>query len=106
MKKGIIGALLSVALLVGAQVAAAETLANGAEPMAEAGLSVNINLADAETIASVLVGVGVEKARAIVAYREQHGRFYLAEEHSAVKGIGEGTLLKNAARIRVDDKIK
>jgi len=43
-------------------------------------VTVNINLADAETIASVLTGVGVERAKAIVAYREQHGRFYLAEE--------------------------
>jgi len=73
--------------------------------MANDDLSVNINSADAETIASVLMGVGVEKAKAIVAYREQHGRFYVAEELTAVKGIGKNTVLKNEARIRIDDEV-
>ena len=51
------------------------------------------------------MGVGVEKAKAIVAYREQHGRFYVAEELTAVKGIGKSTVLKNEARIRIDDEV-
>jgi len=64
MKKGLIFTFVSVLLLSVAQWS-----------MANDDLSVNINSADAETIASVLMGVGVEKAKAIVAYREQHGRF-------------------------------
>ena len=61
--------------------------------------TVNVNAADAETIADVLLGVGITKASAIVAYREKHGRFYSAEELSAVKGIGQSTIKKNAGRI-------
>jgi len=78
MKKGLIFTFVSVLVLSIAQWS-----------MANDDVSVNINSADAETIASVLVGVGVEKAKAIVAYREQHGRFYVAEELTAVKGIGK-----------------
>jgi competence protein ComEA len=94
MKKGLIFTFVSVLLLSVAQWS-----------MANDDLSVNINSADAETIASVLMGVGVEKAKAIVAYREQHGRFYVAEELTAVKGIGKNTVLKNEARIRIDDEV-
>lgn len=94
MKKGLIFTFVSVLLLSVAQWS-----------MANDDLSVNINSADAETIASVLMGVGVEKAKAIVAYREQHGRFYVAEELTAVKGIGKSTVLKNEARIRIDDEV-
>ena len=94
MKKGLIFTFVSVLMLSVAQWS-----------MANDDLSVNINSADAETIASVLMGVGVEKAKAIVAYREQHGRFYVAEELTAVKGIGKNTVLKNEARIRIDDEV-
>ena len=94
MKKGLIFTFVSVLMLSVAQWS-----------MANDDVSVNINSADAETIASVLVGVGVEKAKAIVAYREQHGRFYVAEELTAVKGIGKSTVLKNEARIRIDDEV-
>jgi len=62
-------------------------------------LTVNINEADAETLAAMLDGVGLQKAMAIVAYREEHGPFYLAEELTAVRGIGAGTVAKNTARI-------
>ncbi len=65
----------------------------------ETGLVVNVNEADATTIANVLKNIGVLKAQAIVDYREQHGRFYSAEELSAIKGIGEKTIAKNAHRI-------
>ena len=41
---------------------------------------VDVNTADAETIARVLVGVGQSKAEAIVAYREENGRFESVED--------------------------
>jgi|AntAceMinimDraft_1070359.scaffolds.fasta_scaffold96061_2 competence protein ComEA len=66
---------------------------------AETVLTVNINEADAETLAAILDGVGLKKAMAIIAYRDQHGPFYLAEELTAVKGIGAGTVVKNTGRI-------
>jgi competence protein ComEA len=65
-------------------------------------VTVNINEADAETLASTLNGIGLSKANAIVAYREANGPFYSAEELSAVRGIGMTTIEKNAGRIIVD----
>jgi competence ComEA-like helix-hairpin-helix protein len=63
---------------------------------------VNINVADAETLQRVLTGIGRSRAEAIVAYREANGKFYSAEELTAVKGIGTSTIEKNQSRIVVD----
>lgn len=60
---------------------------------------VNINSADAETLAAELTGVGPEKAAAIVAYREANGPFKSAKDLGAVKGIGEKTLENNRDNI-------
>ena len=65
--------------------------------------SVNINTADAATLARVLDGVGLKKAEAIVAHREAHGRFDSAEDLARVKGIGEATVRRNADKIRIVD---
>jgi len=62
---------------------------------------VNVNEADAETIAAALTGVGVSRAQAIVDYREQYGQFYSAEELTAVRGIGDSTVEKNLDKIRL-----
>jgi competence protein ComEA len=56
---------------------------------------VNINSADAETIAKSLDGIGLSKAKAIVAFREEHGPFKSADDLTQVKGIGPSTLQKN-----------
>ena len=64
-------------------------------------VTVNINQADAETLANVLDGVGLSRAEAIVAYREENGNFYSAEELSAVRGIGDSTIAKNNSKIIV-----
>ena len=53
---------------------------------------VNINTADAETMAAELNGIGLVKAQAIVEYRKKHGPFKSAEDLSLVKGIGERTV--------------
>jgi competence protein ComEA len=50
---------------------------------------VDINNADAGTLATALNGVGEAKARAIVAHRNQHGAFKSADELAQVKGIGQ-----------------
>ena len=62
---------------------------------------VNINTADAATMARVLNGVGLKKAQAIVEHREQHGRFDAATDLARVKGIGASTVAKNEAKIVV-----
>ena len=62
---------------------------------------VNINNADAETIAAELNGVGLSKAKAIVEYRTKHGPFRSVDDLSLVKGIGERTVDKNRSDIQV-----
>ncbi len=63
---------------------------------------VNVNTADAATIAASLKGVGQSKAEAIVAYRQQHGAFKSADELVQVKGIGQKTVDNNRALILTD----
>jgi competence protein ComEA len=65
---------------------------------------VNVNTADAETIAENLSGVGLSKAQAIVAYREAHGTFKHADELVNVKGIGLRTIDKNREYILVNQQ--
>lgn len=60
---------------------------------------VNVNQADAATLASAIVGIGPAKAAAIVAYREEHGPFKTVDDLLLVKGIGEATLEKNRDRL-------
>jgi competence protein ComEA len=75
-----------------------------AEEMAVAGQaqSVNINSADAETLAHNLVGVGLSRAQEIVRYREAYGPFYSVEDLMEVRGIGRSTLEKNRDRITLE----
>lgn len=65
--------------------------------------SVNVNSADAVTLAAVLDGVGMARAEAIVAYREANGRFGDLYDLSNVKGIGDRTIELNEQRIRLND---
>ena len=53
---------------------------------------VNINTADAKTIADALNGIGLKKAEAIVQYRTEKGPFKAIEELANVPGIGEKTI--------------
>ena len=94
--KQLMTALLTVLLLgIGQFAAAKEPGSDSADGI----VTVNVNEADAATIANTLVGVGYSRAQAIVEYRDKHGRFYSAEELTAVKGIGQSTVEKNLARI-------
>lgn len=67
---------------------------------ASAGEPVNINTADAASIATSLNGIGDAKARAIVEYREKNGPFKSADELVNVKGVGLKTVEKNRDLIR------
>ncbi len=60
---------------------------------------VNINKADAKTIAKSLNGIGMVKADAIVKYRKNNGSFTNLKELAKVKGIGAKILVKNKADI-------
>ena len=68
--------------------------------------SVNINKADASTLAKSLNGVGEKKADGIIKYRKDIGKFESAEEIMKVKGIGEKTFEKNKKDILVKDAKK
>jgi len=64
--------------------------------------AVNINKADAASIASALKGVGNARAEEIVRYREAYGPFSSVDELADVKGIGKSTLDDNRARITLE----
>lgn len=64
--------------------------------------AVNINSADAPTIAQELKGIGLKRAQAIVEYRTKHGPFHSADELAQVKGIGAKVIQNNKADIKLD----
>lgn len=63
---------------------------------------ININTADAQTLAAGLKGVGETRALEIVRYRETYGPFASAEELTEVKGIGKSTLEMNRDLITLE----
>lgn len=63
---------------------------------------VNINTADAKTLAKELDGIGAAKAQAIVDYRQKNGAFKTADDLLKVDGIGAKVLEQNRDNIRVD----
>lgn len=62
---------------------------------------ININNADAHTLATSIKGIGLKKAQAIVDYREANGNFVNIQDLASVKGIGEKTVAKNASLLTV-----
>ena len=65
---------------------------------------VNINTADAATLARELNGVGISKAELIVEYRDSHGAFKSADDLAKVKGIGKATIENNRENILLGSK--
>jgi competence protein ComEA len=63
---------------------------------------VNINTADAKTIAKELKGIGLSRAQAIVAHREKNGPFKSADDLARVKGVGMKVVEQNRANIKVE----
>lgn len=72
----------------------ASPVAFGAEP-------VDINSADAVTLATAISGVGEAKAKAIVEYRDKHGPFKSVDDLAQVPGIGEKTVAANKDKLTV-----
>ena len=62
---------------------------------------VNINTADAATLATELTGVGPALAEAIVADRKTNGNFATPQALTRVKGIGDRIVEMNKANILV-----
>jgi competence protein ComEA len=81
-------------LLLGLALALVSAFAMAAE-------MVNINTADADTLAAALNGIGPSKAAEIVRHREMNGPFADLESLTLVKGIGQRTLESNRGRLTV-----
>lgn len=62
---------------------------------------VDINSASATQLADAMNGVGIAKAEAIVAYRQENGPFKSIDQLAQVKGIGLMTVEKNREVIEV-----
>lgn len=69
--------------------------------LAFAAETIDINTADATTIATNMKGVGEAKAAAIVAYRTSNGAFQSVDDLVLVKGIGAKTLESNREVVMV-----
>jgi competence protein ComEA len=63
---------------------------------------VDINSADASTLAKELKGIGPARAEAIVAHRKQNGPFKSADDLARVKGIAQKVIDENRANIRIE----
>ena len=67
---------------------------------------VNLNTADAQTLSKAVKGIGPKRAEAIVAYREQHGRFKNLDELVNVRGIGKKFMARNEGVLKKVLKVK
>ena len=74
-------------------------LATGIGTLAAA--PIDINTADAATLATSIKGVGAARAEAIVAYRDQHGPFATVDDLANVKGIGSKIVEANREGLSV-----
>lgn len=72
---------------------------NTQEKHAGINITVNVNSANAEELATMLKGIGAKKAQDIIDYRNAHGSFKSLEDLMNVKGIGQATIQKNQDRI-------
>ncbi|WP_342220101.1 ComEA family DNA-binding protein [Rickettsiella endosymbiont of Miltochrista miniata] len=62
---------------------------------------VNINTADGETLAAELKGIGIKRAKAILAYRNEHGPFKSIDDLIKIKGISKRIVDQNREKITV-----
>jgi len=65
---------------------------------------IDINTADAQTIASNTKGIGLVKATAIVNYREKNGAFHSIDDLTSIKGIGKKTIEKNRQNLKLSQE--
>jgi competence protein ComEA len=63
---------------------------------------VDINTADAATLAKELKGIGPARAQAIVAWRKDNGPFKSADDLALVKGIAQKVIDENRSNIRIE----
>jgi competence protein ComEA len=84
-----------------AQPAASSGASAGARTPRATVTIINLNTADAATLAREMDGIGESKARAIVEHRQRNGAFRSVDELALVKGIGGKTVEANRPRLTV-----
>ena len=62
---------------------------------------VNINTADAASLAKALNGIGPAKAKAIISYRDKNGPFKTVDQLAMVDGITQKLIERNRADIKL-----
>ncbi len=62
---------------------------------------VNINIADEETLVGELKGIGIKRAKSILAYRNEHGPFKSIDDLVKIKGISKRIVDQNRGKITV-----
>lgn len=62
---------------------------------------ININKADGETLVAELKGIGIKRAKAILAYRNEHGPFKSIDDLIKIKGISKRIVDQNRNKITV-----
>lgn len=75
-------------------------------PVLAWGGPVDLNKADAATLARELKGIGPARAEAIVAWREANGPFRSPDDLVMVQGIGERVVEENRALLQVSEPEK
>ena len=59
----------------------------------------SINSASAEDLAHAMNGVGLKKAQAIIAYRDEYGPFKTIDDLKQVPGIGTSLVERNLTHL-------
>lgn len=72
---------------------------NKVEKTAKKGTPVNINTADAATIADSLKGIGKKRAETVVEYRTKNGPFKTVQDLKNVKGLSQRVIDMNNGKI-------
>lgn len=86
------------------KIAVVVTLLSFFTSLAGAAELININKADALTLADNLNGIGDAKAKAIIAYRVENGDFDNVADLVNVKGIGNKLVERNRSLITVGNR--
>jgi competence protein ComEA len=61
---------------------------------------IDINIADTKVL-SLLKGVGMKKAQAIIKYRDENGKFISVDDLLNVNGIGKKILAQNKSKLTI-----
>lgn len=94
------------ALLVATFVHATPPPTNNPEPKPAPAKTINLNTADAATLATAVKGIGLKRAQSIVKYREANHGFKSIDELGDVPGIGKNFVVKHHSELEQTFSLK